>query len=1354
MRNRRSFHAGPANERALLLALSVGALAACGAGDRPQDHDRGESVVGPAAGSVGVVASRDDDGTAKFVWAGKTSAAVTIAGKPSEAARAHLVHNAALLGISEKLVRSAILSTEHTLEGGGSVHSFTQKLDGIQVYRTRASVILDGNNNLVAISGNLRAAAGSSAKVGRFLMTPEQALVRAYADRFGVTLSESAIRDVGAESNGEYRAYRVTTPADAPRLAETARVRKIYMPEKGRLVAAYHAEFIARAKGSKDNDGWLYAIAADTGRTLIRDSITAHDKFTYRVWAESGQHNIPMDGPLLRQAPLAGNVKPDVKETGAAGTVLVSVEGFNKNPAGGADPWLPPTATESKGNNVDAYSDRNGAANGTGDGFDVGIDYRADVTSSKTFDRLYNLTMQPDGSVDQIKASVTQIFYVTNWLHDYWYDSGFDEKSGNAQASNYGRGGKEGDALHAEAQDGADVGSKDNANMSSYSDGRSPRMQMYVWSGTPNSSLKAVPAIVFDDQTGTAIFGPATFNTTGSAVLSTPADGCTAITGVTGMIAVIDRGNCNFTVKVDNAQAAGAIGVVLVNNTAGHIAPAPNVDDPTVTIPFLGVSLEDGAKLKAKLGAGPVSLTLTRGAEILRDGTIDNTVVAHEWGHYLHHRLVQCGSKSCGGMSEGWADFDALMMVIKDSDPLDSGTVFPLAQYAAANPYFGIRRAPYAADFTKNPFTFKHIRKASTLPTGAPLSAAAADMTEIHNVGEIWAQTLFEGYTNLLRETKGASPRFTFDQAKRRMADYIVAGMKATPPEPTFVEQRDALLAVAFARDAKDFIALARGFAKRGLGVGAVAPPVSSKDLNEAVEESSVKGNLAYLDSKVDDAVRSCDRDGFLDADEKGDVTIRVRNAGWVTLKGSVATVTTTTPGITLGNGGKGTIVSVDPFGVVKVRIGIGYDAAATKKVFVPVTVTLTNPDSFSASVTGKIEPLVNFEIAENTSAIDNVESPKTAWTLAHAGTTTDTWARAILSDAAGKPLSPPDFHWHGADNASRTDESLVSPALTVSTTAPFQITFKHKYSFEHGPDAPGNPDVYFDGGVIEYSADNGVTWIDVATIADPGYTQTFYVPAPPSPNPADEDSPLSGRRGFAGVLAAWTPVTVDLGTALAGKTVKVRFRVGTDGGTSDLGWDIDDLGFAGITNKPFATLVDDAVVCKDVPIAKAGDPQTVLPEAVVKLDGSGSSSPASKPITFVWEQLDGTGVKLATPETPSSTFTAPKVTEETKLLFRVTVADAKQAASDTVEIIVRPASANPDGGTDGGGPGGPTDLGNAGNQASSLDHPCLCTQVGAPRSAGFGALGAMLAGALALAFRKRRRPFEGQTRAITGSST
>ena len=74
------------------------------------------------------------------------------------------------------------------------------------------------------------------------------------------------------------------------------------------------------------------------------------------------------------------------------------------------------------------------------------------------------------------------MFFHVNWLHDRWYEAGFDEASGNAQQNNFGLGGIGGDPILAE---GNDFSGTDNANMSTPADGSSPRMQMYRFDG-PN----------------------------------------------------------------------------------------------------------------------------------------------------------------------------------------------------------------------------------------------------------------------------------------------------------------------------------------------------------------------------------------------------------------------------------------------------------------------------------------------------------------------------------------------------------------------------------------------------------------------------------------------------------------------------------------------------------------------------------------------------------------------------------------------------------------------------------------------------------------------------------------------------
>jgi hypothetical protein len=170
-------------------------------------------------------------------------------------------------------------------------------------------------------------------------------------------------------------------------------------------------------------------------------------------------------------------------------------------------------------------------------------------------------------------------------------------------------------------------------------------------------------------------------------------------------------------------------------------------------------------------------------------------------------------------------------------------------------------------------------------------------------------------------------------------------------------------------------------------------------------------------------------------------------------------------------------------------------------------------------------------------------------------------WAQT--AEASGNRL------WFGANAGFPSDTQLVSPALQVSPSEPFVIRIAHAYSFEAGTDQ------LFDGGMIELSTDGGATWADVSTFGvDPGYT---------GPLSLGGQNPLEGRPAFSGDspgFPARQPLVLDFGTRLAGQTVQLRFRIGTDLNTAATGWEIDDLEFAGITNTPFPALIPEPSVC------------------------------------------------------------------------------------------------------------------------------------------------------------------------------
>jgi len=131
-----------------------------------------------------------------------------------------------------------------------------------------------------------------------------------------------------------------------------------------------------------------------------------------------------------------------------------------------------------RGNNVYAAEDRantnaviDKAAVSTTPQPTLTFDYAPDFAQSPT------LTTPPNQ-----QFNITNLFYMNNIMHDMVYVYGFDEVSGNFQKSNMGRGGLGNDQVFADAQDG---GGTNNANFATPVDGQNPRMQMYLWSGSP-----------------------------------------------------------------------------------------------------------------------------------------------------------------------------------------------------------------------------------------------------------------------------------------------------------------------------------------------------------------------------------------------------------------------------------------------------------------------------------------------------------------------------------------------------------------------------------------------------------------------------------------------------------------------------------------------------------------------------------------------------------------------------------------------------------------------------------------------------------------------------------------------------
>lgn len=136
-------------------------------------------------------------------------------------------------------------------------------------------------------------------------------------------------------------------------------------------------------------------------------------------------------------------------------------------------------------------------------------------------------------------------------------------------------------------------------------------------------TVSAPASIAKNYDIGVASFGPAPSSrfVSGRIVLATDAanaegpsatDGCSPLTNaneIAGRIALIDRGSppapaepCTFVKKVRNAQAAGAIAVVIVDNVQACSPPSMGGTASDINIPVVSITSNDGSALKAQLG--------------------------------------------------------------------------------------------------------------------------------------------------------------------------------------------------------------------------------------------------------------------------------------------------------------------------------------------------------------------------------------------------------------------------------------------------------------------------------------------------------------------------------------------------------------------------------------------------------------------------------------------------------------------------------------------------------------------------------------------------------------------------------
>lgn len=510
------------------------------------------------------------------------------------------------------------------------------------------------------------------------------------------------------------------------------------------------------------------------------------------------------------------------------------------------------------------------------------------------------------------------------------------------------------------------------------------------------------------------------------------------------------------------------------------------------------------------------------------DGTADAEIIIHEVTHGLSNRLHGNGGglgNQGSMMGEGWGDWYANTLLAEPTDPIDG--IYGTGGYATyqgaglgytSNYYYGIRRFPRAVISAvgpngrpHNPLSFRHINSDCNVEIGTPtqigtISAyprgnfGSSTCSQVHAAGEIWSVALWE--VRALFVTRDG-----FQNGTTRVLQVVTDGMKLAPLGPTFLQERDAIIAAAAALGTGSAGAVAdvrEGFRRRGMGFSA------STQSNTAVTEAFDVANALITDPfSVSDSVG--DNDGYPEPGENVLLNVSITNTTGATVTGVVGNV---------AGGGSANFGSINHNQTVTRQIAYTIPSGAPCASIHSVSITATsnvgalNPQtrSFALGVPQFTSPSQNF---------DSVTAPAlpTGWTEVHSGSNTGfvtTTTNATSAPNAAFATLP----------TSTGETTLTGTAQITSANA--TLSFRNRFATE----------ATWDGWVLDVSIGGG-PFQDILA-AGGTFTSGAYTGA------MNAQSPVGTRAAWNGTNAGVDTV-INLPASANGQTVRFNFRVFSD---------------------------------------------------------------------------------------------------------------------------------------------------------------------------------------------------------------
>lgn len=521
------------------------------------------------------------------------------------------------------------------------------------------------------------------------------------------------------------------------------------------------------------------------------------------------------------------------------------------------------------------------------------------------------------------------------------------------------------------------------------------------------------------------------------------------------------------------------------------------------------------------------------------DGDLDADIVVHELTHGLSNRLHGNGSgltsNMSRGMGEGWSDFYAHAMLSEPSDPLNG--IYTIGGYATYllsgvgfnNYYYGIRRFPKAVmAFTggpnnrpHNPLTFADIDATQmNLSDGAYPPAFTGTADQVHNMGEVWSSALWEIRARYIN-------RLGWAIGNRRILQHVTDGMKLAPLNPTFLQERDAIVAAAQAGgDANDVADIWAGFAIRGMGFSAVVNNQGSGGGTTRVTEAFDLPNLTQT-AAITISDLGGNNNGYAEPGEPIIVNLPLTNNTGLSANSTTAQL------VGGGSANYGTIANN-----TTQTLGLSYTVPPSTPCGSTLNLTFNvnsslGPISFTRSISVGV-PITT--LSEN---FDGVTAPSfpAGWTV-----TTESGGTAFVNSTAN-PSTPPNAAFALDPLTVGGGTSLVSPTIAISSAAA-TLSFRHSYDTEAG----------WDGGVLEISI-NGGAFQDILAAGGSFVTNGYNGQLGSGTN-----NPIANRNAWNGNSLGYLTTTARLPAAAAGQNVQFRWRFGADDNTAATGWYIDDV--------------------------------------------------------------------------------------------------------------------------------------------------------------------------------------------------